>query len=72
MTFEHGAALARLIVRYLSLPEAPLVPPAEERLVLDVYEVLLDVMVPWTMTRSEFDGEAARSRPVKGAGGEAR
>jgi hypothetical protein len=66
MTVEAATALTRAIVRYLSLPEAPLLPPAEEGLVLQAYEALCDVMVPIVMAAEEVDVDHP-SRPVKAA-----
>lgn len=66
MSAAAATALTRCIVRYLSLPEAPLLPPAEEALVLQAYDVLCDVMVPIIMGEEELAVDHPR-RPVKGA-----
>lgn len=53
LTYDQAVALTRCIVRYLSLPEAPLLPPAEEGLVLEAYEALVDATVPAVIASGE-------------------
>ena len=60
MTYDQAVALTRLVVRYLSLPAAPLLPPDEERLVLEIYDAIVDVTVPAVMKSDQAEGAPKR------------
>lgn len=60
LTYEQARALTRCVVRYLSLPEAPLIPAQEEARVLEAYDLLVGATVPEIMALGDDDGTTAR------------
>jgi hypothetical protein len=60
LSYDQAVALTRCIVRYLSRPESPLLPPAEERLVLAAYDAIVNATVPAAMRRPDEEWRPGR------------
>lgn len=75
MSMRAGVELRRLIVAYLSLPEAPLLPPEQEDILLAIYDALCDVTEPaltrWYAPPSGQTGQAEGGQGPAQPGSEA-
>lgn len=65
MSYDQAMALRRSIVRYLSRPESPLLPPEEESLLLACYDAISEV-TDFTVFNPESFRRADGEEPVKG------